>query len=216
MTCWSIVKCRYNAAQFIAILQCTSLIVSATNTFVQFHICVIKCKILCMVNISWSTYNDFRTVIYINIVSNRPRWTNLEDIWNGLKFYKKSISQNIAWSNAVILFGFQCPNQSMHVRHQAITSINADLLSILPLGTNFSEFWIKIQNFHSLTCIWKISSAKWRKICPGEDELTRLFHRVWYPCAVYFSSVIIHREMPMIKLITDNQQMEKNNVYPIE
>ena len=113
MTCWSIVKCRYNAAKFIAILQCTSVVVSATNTFVQFHICVIKSEILCMVNISWTTYNDIRTVIYINIVSNGPRWTNLEDIWNGLKFYKKSISQTIVWSNTVILFGFQCPNQSI-------------------------------------------------------------------------------------------------------
>ena len=32
-------------------------------------------------------------------------------------------------------------------RHQAITWTNADLLSIRPLGTNFSEIQIKIQNF---------------------------------------------------------------------
>ena len=41
------------------------------------------------------------------------------------------------------------------VRRQAITSTSPDLLSIGPLGTNFSEIWIKTQNFNSRKCIWK-------------------------------------------------------------
>ena len=40
-------------------------------------------------------------------------------------------------------------------RRQAIIWTIAGLLSIGPLGTNFSEILIKIQNFHSRKCIWK-------------------------------------------------------------
>ena len=36
-------------------------------------------------------------------------------------------------------------NGLLPVQHQAITWTNADLLKIGPLGTNFSEIWIKIQ-----------------------------------------------------------------------
>ena len=45
------------------------------------------------------------------------------------------------------------------------------LLSIGPLGTNFSEILIKIHN-HSFTNMHlKISSAKLRPFCPGGDQL---------------------------------------------
>ena len=37
-------------------------------------------------------------------------------------------------------------NSLSPVRRQAITWTNADVLSIEPLGINFSEIWIKIQN----------------------------------------------------------------------
>ena len=147
---------------------------------------------------------------YFDVMNSYLIHCNINVQKNSLIFHQCRIYASVKWVS--IASGNGLP----HIRHQAITSINADLLSIWPLGTNFSEFWIKIKIFHSWTCIWKISSAKWRTICPGEDELTRLFHRIWYPCAVYFRSVIIHREMPMIKLITDNQQMEKIIVYPIE
>ena len=57
------------------------------------------------------------------------------------------------------------------VRRQAITWTNADLLSIRPLGTNFSVIRIKIQNFSFTKMHLKLSSAKWRPFCPGGDEL---------------------------------------------
>ena len=38
-------------------------------------------------------------------------------------------------------------NGLLPVQHQAITWTNADLLSIGPLGINFSEIWIKKQKF---------------------------------------------------------------------
>ena len=46
-------------------------------------------------------------------------------------------------------------NGSAPVWHQAITWTNADLLPIGPLGTNFIDIWIKIQNLLSRKCIWK-------------------------------------------------------------
>ena len=42
------------------------------------------------------------------------------------------------------------------VRRQTITVINSDLLSIEPLGTNFSEIRIKTQRFHSWKCFWNV------------------------------------------------------------
>ena len=54
---------------------------------------------------------------------------------------------------------------------QAITWTNADLLIIESLGTNLSEILIKMQNFSFMKMYLKITSAKWRTFCPGEDEL---------------------------------------------
>ena len=56
------------------------------------------------------------------------------------------------------------------IRHQAIIWTNTGLLAIGPLGTNFSEILIKIQNFSFTKMHLKISSAKWRPFCPGRDE----------------------------------------------
>ena len=56
------------------------------------------------------------------------------------------------------------------IRHQAIISTNAGLLSIRPLGTNFSQILIKIQNLLFMKMHLKISSAEWRPFCPGGDE----------------------------------------------
>ena len=54
------------------------------------------------------------------------------------------------------------------VWRQAITWTNADLLSIRPLGTNFSEIWIKIQKFsftkiHLKSVICKMAAILSRK-----------------------------------------------------
>ena len=49
--------------------------------------------------------------------------------------------------------------------------LSAILLSIGPLGTNFSEILIKIQNVLFTKLHLNISSAKWRPFCPGGDEL---------------------------------------------
>ena len=53
-------------------------------------------------------------------------------------------------------------------RWQAITWTNAVVLSIRPLGTNFSEILIKKQNSLFMEMHLKMSSAKWRPFCPGE------------------------------------------------
>ena len=58
-------------------------------------------------------------------------------------------------------------NELSPVWHQAITWTNADLLSIRPLVMNFSEIWIKTQNFSFIKMHLKMLSAKWLPFCPG-------------------------------------------------
>ena len=50
-------------------------------------------------------------------------------------------------------------------RRQAITWTNAGLLSIRPLGTNFSEIQIKVHNFSFIIMHLKLSSVKWQPFC---------------------------------------------------
>ena len=57
-------------------------------------------------------------------------------------------------------------------RHQAIIGINAGILLIRPLGTNFSEILIGIQTFSFKKMYLKMSSAKWRPFCLGLNVLT--------------------------------------------
>ena len=59
----------------------------------------------------------------------------------------------------------------MTIRRQAIIKTNAGLLSIGPLGTNFSEIQIKVQNFSFIKMHLKMFSAKWQPFSPGGDEL---------------------------------------------
>ena len=64
-------------------------------------------------------------------------------------------------------------NGLLSIAHHDIIWTNAGLLSIGPSGTNFSEIWIKIQNFSFMKTHLKISSAKWWPFCPGGDELAQ-------------------------------------------
>ena len=50
-------------------------------------------------------------------------------------------------------------------RRQAIIRINAGILLIGPLGTNFSEIQIGIQTFSYKKMHLKMSSVKWRPFC---------------------------------------------------
>ena len=59
------------------------------------------------------------------------------------------------------------------IRRQAIIWTNAGLLSIAPLGTNFSEILTKTQNFSFTIMHLKILSVKRRPFCPGKAELIR-------------------------------------------
>ena len=67
---------------------------------------------------------------------------------------------------------------------------NADLLSIRPLGTNFSEIQIKIQNFSLMKIYLKMSPAKWRPFCLGEDELN---NSPWPKGSVQISTIQLFR-----------------------
>ena len=57
-------------------------------------------------------------------------------------------------------------------RRQAIIWINAEILLIGALGTNFSEILIKILTFSLKKMCWKVSSEKRRPFCLGVNVLT--------------------------------------------
>ena len=67
-------------------------------------------------------------------------------------------------------------------RRQAITWTNADLLSIGPLETNFSEVGIEIQNLSFMKMHLKTTSPKWQPFCLGFNVLNGLFNDV-HPCS---------------------------------
>ena len=56
-------------------------------------------------------------------------------------------------------------------RRQAITWTNVGILSIGPLGTNFSEMLIEIHTFSFKKIHLKMSSGKWRPFCLGLNVL---------------------------------------------
>ena len=58
-------------------------------------------------------------------------------------------------------------------RRQAIIWNNAGILSIGPLGTNFSEILIEILTFSFTKMRLKVSSAKWRPFCLGLNMLNQ-------------------------------------------
>ena len=66
-------------------------------------------------------------------------------------------------------------------RRQAIIGTNAGILLIEPLGTNFSESLIEIQTFSLKKIRLKMSSAKWRLISLGLNELSFLKESIWLP-----------------------------------
>ena len=63
-------------------------------------------------------------------------------------------------------------------RRQAIIWINAGILLIGPLGTNFSEIYIEILTFSFKKMRLKVSSAKWRPFCLGLNVLNEIHPQV--------------------------------------
>ena len=63
-------------------------------------------------------------------------------------------------------------NGLLPVWRQATTWTNTSLLSIEPLGINFSAIRVAIKIFLLIKIHLKVSSAKWRPFCPGRDELS--------------------------------------------
>ena len=62
-------------------------------------------------------------------------------------------------------------NQITPIWCQAITWTNVDLLSIGPLGTNFSEILIEVQTFSLKKMHLKMLSVKGRPFCLSLNEL---------------------------------------------
>ena len=93
------------------------------------------------------------------------------------------------------------------IRRQAIIETNAGLLSIGPLGTNFNEILINIENFSFMKVHPKILSAKWRPFCPGRDKLkwqdsTSMVVSTWLPgwCASFLAFLLGVKEV-MLRIL---------------
>ena len=63
-------------------------------------------------------------------------------------------------------------------RRQAIIWTSAGILSIGPLGTNFSEILIETITFSFKKIRLKVSSAKWRPCCLGLNVLIYFFQNI--------------------------------------
>ena len=101
------------------------------------------------------------------------------------------------------------------IRRQAIIWTNAGLLSIGPLGTNFSEVLIKIQNWMHL----KMSSAKWRPFCPvggWVNGITRIHvtHMHWSTSNVHWLEWSLPSE-PQTGLYTFEQAIAHSASVPL-
>ena len=90
----------------------------------------------------------------------------------------------------------------------AIIWANAGLLSIGPLGTNFSEILIKIQNFLFTKMHVKILSAKWRPFYP---EGGTLIHKPW---TKWPNCYRIHSELPFPQIKWKNFEWNSIDIYP--
>ena len=78
-------------------------------------------------------------------------------------------------------------------RHQATIWTNAGILSIGPLGSNFSEMLIEIHTISFKKTYLKMSSAKWRPFCLGLNVLrakTMLGAQFLSECLLFLSSVL--------------------------
>ena len=79
---------------------------------------------------------------------------------------------------------------------QDITWTHADWMWIGPLGKNFGEIQMKIQNFSFMKMDLRMLSAQGRPLCPGGDEwkmvkLTMMVQLTHYgPVTAYVSTVL--------------------------
>ena len=93
-------------------------------------------------------------------------------------------------------------------RRQAIIWTNAEILSIGPLGTNFTEIQIGIQKFSYKKMHLKMSSVKWRPFHLSLNMLTILMW-ILLDCRIYWFwysiSLIIMIKFRMFLLITTRQ-----------
>ena len=114
--------------------------------------------------------NQWWLFFFTHICVTRPQWVKL--LWNIALIHWGRVT-HICIGNIAII---DSDNGLSPGGHKAIISTNAVLLSIGPLGTNFSEISMKSLIFSSKKMYLKIASAKWRPYCRG---LNVLKWRVW-------------------------------------
>ena len=118
------------------------------------------------------------SIMYTIWKKKKPSWNNirfqLSVIHSNEMIYRTGLSTH--WGRVTHicvdnLTNIDSDNGLSPGRRQAIIWTNAGILLIWPLGTNFSEILSKIKKISFTKMHLKLSSAKRRPFCPGEDEL---------------------------------------------
>ena len=127
---------------------------------------------------SWLQYEPLSFLDWVGYQHRRVNMTTA--YWSASKGYTKRLYRaqflthwgrvtHICVDNITIIGPDNCLSPG---RRQAIIWTNAGILSIGPLGTNFSENLIEILTFSFTKMRLKVSSAKWRPFCLGLNVLT--------------------------------------------
>ena len=135
----------------------------------HFHISQ-NCLFIILFNISEHQLLHIKAIQF----GSEKRWPTLFGVWTNLTHLP--LVPHICVSESVSIGS---DNGLSPIWRQAIIRTSAGLLSIRPLGANFSENLIKMQNFSFMKIHPKTSSVKWRPFCPGGDELTYQGHQMW-------------------------------------
>ena len=112
-------------------------------------------------------------------------------------------------------------------RRQAIAWINAGILLIRPLATNFSEISIEIHVFSFKKIYLKISSGKWRPFClglnvlsgrtirlyPPQNFLSDSYEPIWINTGLF--SLISYHWISYIRLVLIRVYVTKYIHYPL-
>ena len=165
---WKLIKNVYlNRGPNKLMLQCPSLLHQMYMLFINWM------YFICDNKLCWTWTWTMRAVwnfhrIWITMEKSFLKWTH--------GFYVSavcgnSISPNAVHKESVNQVSIGPDSGLLPIKRQAIIQTNAGLLSIGPLGTDFNEILITIQNFSFTKMHLKVSSEKWWPFCPGRDNL---------------------------------------------
>ena len=143
----------------------------------------------------------------LNHVSKKGSWRQIpiKFQWKCINFHWKMYLKMSCATWHPLCLGFNSLRPSHAYSVSNLTIIGSDdgllplvstkplsgILSIGPLGTNFSEIIIKILTFSFKKMHWKMSSGKWRPFCLGLNVLMCLWTMRWHAYHMLYTCCIL-------------------------